>query len=353
MKDFLELRIKEIIPETADAATYLLENISGQPVHYQAGQFLTLLLEHNGRELRRSYSLSSAPEIDPDLAITIKRVTNGEVSRYLLDTLKAGDVIRSLYPAGRFTLQTDARYQRDIFLFGAGSGLTPLYSILKTILRQEPQSRVILINSNKNPRNALFWQPVNNLAVQFPQQFKCIHLFSDPAPGSGQYPVRLNISLVQQLVNENLSFDRNQAQFFVCGPPFYMRMVRMALIFMEFREEVIHREHFVTEPLKIAQPQPTQAATAKPVQLIYRHQTYTIEVPPGQFILKAALNNGIQLPYSCQGGLCSTCAGKCKQGKVKMMINEVLTDREVAEGWVLTCVAYPLSEDVIIEIPSV
>lgn len=352
MKDYLKFRIKKVIPETADAATYLLENIDGLPVPYQAGQFLTLLLHHNGRELRRSYSLSSASGIDPYLAITIKRVPNGEVSRYLLDTLQEGDVIQSLYPAGRFTLQTDPGNRRDIFMFGAGSGLTPLYALLKTVLLQEPLSRITLINSNRNERTALFWWPIEQLAAQYPAQLRCINLLSDPDPASGKYPVRLNIGLVQQLVTENLHFDRAQARFFLCGPPFYMRMVRMGLIFMEFPEEAIHREHFVTKPVKVIESV-VQDTSVKSVQLIYRNQNYQLAVPGNQFILKAALRNGIQLPYSCQGGMCSTCAGKCVKGEVKMKLNEVLTDKEVADGWVLTCVAYPVSAEVIIEMPTI
>jgi ring-1,2-phenylacetyl-CoA epoxidase subunit PaaE len=353
MTDLLELRIKKIIPETADAITLLLENTSGEPISYQSGQFLTFIITMAGRELRRSYSISSAPGIDPDIAVTIKRVENGEVSRYLLTHLKEGDILQSLPPAGRFTLATHPDNQRDIFLIGAGSGITPLFSLLKTTLVQEPKSKITLIDVNRNENTTLFREPINQLTGQYPWQFTLIHLFGDPLPHSHSYPQRLNIGLLQQLIQQHLTFDRTKAKFYVCGPSTFMRMVRMTLIFMEFAEDQIHREIFVTYPLPAAKtPLPSNLYPSR-ATIRYQQHEHSIFVYPGQTILKAALANGIQLPYSCQGGVCSTCAAKCTQGAVQMTTNEVLTDKDQAEGWILTCTAYPLSEEVTIQIGNV
>jgi ring-1,2-phenylacetyl-CoA epoxidase subunit PaaE len=350
MKDFLELKVKKIIRETAYAITLELENTDGQPIDYQSGQFLTFLLNIHGKELRRSYSLSSAPQIDKNLAVTISRVVNGEVSRYLIDNLKEGDILTALYPAGRFTLQTDASLQRDIFMIGAGSGITPLFSMLKTALKEEPKSRLTLIDSNKNENTALFWQQLKTLATQYQSRLKTIHLLSDPLPASNQYPVRLNIALLEKLINENLTYTKALAQFFVCGPPHFMRMVRMTLIFMGFQGDNIHKENFVTEALKESAGPVSTDTSPKIVTILYKKKQYAVEVPPHTSILKAALNQGIQLPYSCMGGMCSTCSGICKSGNVHMAINEVLTDKEVAQGWILTCVAFPTTDDVLVEI---
>ncbi len=347
----LSLRIKQIIWETTEAITLVLENTGTQAITYQAGQFLTLLVTMHGAAQRRSYSLSSAPGIDQDLLITIKRVTNGEVSRYLIDHVREGQVIQSLPPAGRFTIQTNPEAQRDIFLIGAGSGVTPLFSLLKTVLRAEPKSSITFINCHRNEHTALFWQPINALAAQYPAQLRCIHLFSDPTPDTLAYRGRLTISRLEELVHKNLKFDRQQARFYLCGPSDFMRIARMALTYLQFRGEQIRQEYFVTEPLP-AVGVPPQSTFTSQVTVHLGGKSHTFPVQSNEFILKAALERGIQLPYSCQGGRCSACAGICREGNVKMAINEVLTDRDVAAGWTLTCTGYPASGKVEIEIPT-
>jgi ring-1,2-phenylacetyl-CoA epoxidase subunit PaaE len=324
----------------------VLENINGEPIAYQSGQFLTFLLTIGGRELRRSYSLYSSPGIDPDLMVSITRVVNGEVSRYLIEHLKEGNILRSLYPAGRFVLDSKPEQSWDIFLIGAGSGMTPLFSILKTALHTETASHITLIDSNKNESTALFWKQLQDLARQYSGQLTSIHLFSDPLPSSHQYPVRLNISLLEKLVNQHLKYERSAVQFYICGPSDFMRMVRMTLIFMGFAEDSIHKENFITQAQSEITLSRYENISTLPVQLFFRNQSYLLQVPPHTSILKAALSQGIGLPYSCMAGMCATCSAKCTSGHAKMAINDVFTDKEVAQGMILTCVAYPLSADV-------
>jgi ring-1,2-phenylacetyl-CoA epoxidase subunit PaaE len=282
--------------------------------------------------------------------VSITRVVNGEVSRYLIDHLKAGDILKSLYPAGRFTLESKPELSRDIFLIGAGSGMTPLFSILKTALQTEIASHITLINSNKNEQTALFWKQLQHLTLQYSGQLRSIHLFSDPLPSSHQYPVRLNISLLENLVYEELKYSTSEAQFYVCGPSDFMRMVRMTLIFMGFAEDSIYKENFITQAQSEITLSRYENTSTLPVQLLFRNQSYLLQVPPHTSILKAALSQGIRLPYSCMAGMCATCLGTCTSGLAKMAINDVLTDKEVAQGLILTCVAYPLSADVTIVI---
>lgn len=349
MKEYLELRIKRIIRETKEAITLILEPVDGREVKYKAGQFLTLLISKGGKEIRRSYSLSSTPGIDEALAITIKRVVNGEVSRYLMDHLKEEDILHCLPPAGRFTLETQTDIRRDIFLIGAGSGITPLFSILKDLLQHEPQSHCILIKSDTNENTVLFSDQISKLASQYAGRFTYYPLYSNPAPQPGSYPSRLNIGLLQNLISQYLEYDKALAQFYVCGPSTFMRMVRMTLTFMEFRQEQIHQEIFVTEELPETALPVFEDTSPKTIELLYKQKKYVLESPYNQSILKTALANRIQLPYSCAGGVCSTCAARCTHGKVHMTINKVLTNKEVAAGWVLTCVGYPITNEVTIE----
>jgi len=355
MSDLLHLRITRIQPEIVmgsrfDAASYYLESTDGRLVPHRAGQFLTLILNQAGHEVRRSYSLSSTA--DEPLRLTIKRVENGQISRHLLDTVRVGDVLTSLPPAGRFVLDHDT--PGDLVLIGAGSGITPLFSLLKQALRTEPDRRVTLLYSNRTDRTILFRDELNDLHRQYADRFRLIHLLSNPAHELADRhgtvrTGRLNNVMLETLLPELIGpADPASVQFFVCGPADYMRMVQFTLVFSGIAARQIRRENFVVEPVTLAPP-PVHAVD-RTVLLRYRGQSVEIAVPAYKSILQAALDEGVPLPYSCRGGRCSTCAARCTAGAVHMTINDVLTERDLAEGWILTCTGYPASNGVVIDV---
>ncbi|ACU57876.1 ferredoxin--NADP reductase [Chitinophaga pinensis] len=346
---YIHLRIREVIAETADTFTYRLETVDGQPLHYQPGQFITLLIYLHGTEYRRSYSFSSTPGIDPYPSVTVREKQNGEISRHILRDWKVGDKITALLPSGRFTLPAHSKTPRDIFLLGAGSGITPLYSILKDVLHHEPTAHVKLVYSNRSEQRTIFHQQLQALKAQFPEQLHIIHLYSSEPP---DHIIRRlgNLSL-EPLVQQQLRYHKQDAQFFVCGPPEYMRMALLTLTFMGFEEEQLHKENFVvnTAP-QLARIGVPDDASRKDVTIHFRGGVHQLSLPGNRNILAAALEQGIAIPYSCKGGVCGSCTARCTKGKVWMALNEVLTDKEVEQGFVLTCTGYAASAAVVIEL---
>ncbi|SFD27777.1 ring-1,2-phenylacetyl-CoA epoxidase subunit PaaE [Chitinophaga sp. CF118] len=345
---YLRLHIVEVIHETADAFTYRLEDSTGKPLNYQAGQFLTLLITLHGTEYRRSYSFSTTPGVDPLPAITIREKENGEISRYILRNWKAGDIVTAIQPSGRFTLGTTIDRPRDIFLFGAGSGITPLFSLLKQILYYEPETHVKLVYSNTSQERTIFHRQLQTLEAQFGERLHIMYFFSNENISPYR---RLSNILLEPLVKEQMRFNKTDAQFFVCGPPDYMRMIILTLTFMGFAEDQLHKENFVvnTSP-QLARMGTPEDKTVKEVLLKTNKGEYQLLVPGNMTILNAALAKGIPLPYSCRGGVCGSCTAHCSEGKVWMAWNEVLTDKEIAQGLVLTCTSYPVSASLRIEI---
>ncbi len=337
----LRLKVEAIKWETSDTATFYLSNAASEKVSYQAGQFITLVFTHHRTEIRRSYSLSSSPGEDL-LAITVKRIENGEISRFLLTKTKVGDVWDALPPAGKFVV-SDAISPKDIFYFAAGSGITPVYGHIKHILSFAGMSKLTLIYSSRNAQMTIFYDELNNLAASHPERLTIIYLFSD----AGLDRKRLNNELVTDLVNQHLQYAKEKADFFICGPFVYMRMVRLTLIYMGFADAQVRKENFVLETVTV----PTDIKNFPPrtVKLLFKQTEYDLPVGENQTILQAALQNNIALPYSCKAGICSSCTALCKSGKVEMAVNDVLTDTDLKHGWILTCTGHPVSDDVVVE----
>jgi len=334
----LRLKVEAIKWELPDTATFFFSDGSGKSIHYKAGQFITLVFDHRNEEIRRSYSLSSSPD-EELLSITVKRITNGEISRFLLTKVKQGDILNAVEPAGRFII-TDYEKEKDVFLFAAGSGIVPIFSQLKYILKRQGKGGLVLIYSNQNQQSVLFKNELDDLAKKHPQRFKIIHLLSSEGN-------RLNNLTVEQLVRKNITFSLAKAEFYTCGPFAYMRMIRLTLLFMGLEPGQIRKENFVLETIPV-----TQTLINFPprnVRIHFKNETYDLVVGENQSILQAALQNNIQLPYSCRVGDCSTCAAICKSGKVAMVKNDVLTDADLAAGWILTCTGHPVTDDVVIE----
>ncbi|MBC7892374.1 MAG: ferredoxin--NADP reductase [Sphingobacteriaceae bacterium] len=344
MQEILTLCVRAIRPEAPEVATYFLESTDGQAVSYRAGQFLTLLFDFQGHEVRRSYSLSSAPGVDAELAITVKRIVNGEVSRYLFDHLHVGDTLRALPPSGRFVL--DEETTGDLLLIAAGSGITPLFSILKSVLATQPSRPVILIYASRDDRNTIFLNEINALADRHPARLTV--LYQRSAEGQRLNNQRLERLVLNHLRGPRAKQERLATRGYLCGPEEFMRMARITLLFMGFHADQIRREQFVIEAPP-APPVPTLSTPSR-VTLLFREKTHILDVPAGEYLLTAALAAGIPLPYSCRGGRCSACAARCTAGRVAMRINDVLTARDLAEGWVLTCTGYAESEAVTLEV---
>ena len=334
----LQLRVENIKWELPDAATFYLAEISGKNIGYKAGQFITLVFDHHHEEIRRSYSLSSSPA-EQLLSITVKRIANGEISRYLLTKIKPGDILNAVEPAGRFVI-TNFEEEKDIFLFAAGSGIVPIFSQLKHLLSHPFKGSVTLVYSNQNKSSILFRNDLQSLSEQHSGRFKIIHLLSSEGK-------RLTNQSLEKLVNENMKYSPEKAEFYTCGPFDYMRMIRLTLLYMGIGAGQIRKENFVLETIPVSTV--PMSYPPKTVKVHFNGEAYDFKVGENQSILQAALQNNIPLPYSCRVGDCSTCAAVCQSGKVEMVKNNVLTDADLAAGWVLPCTGHPVTDDVVVE----
>jgi ring-1,2-phenylacetyl-CoA epoxidase subunit PaaE len=322
-----------------------LEPLNGQQPVFKAGQFLTLVFSLNGKELRRSYSVYSSPVVDEPLAIAVKLVENGEISRFLHHQLKVGDIVKVAEPNGLFFYEPEPEIKRTVFLFAAGVGITPLLSILKTALVAEKHTKIVLIYSSRSAEETLFIAELTNWQQIYPDRFTLIHLFSN---SKNLLRARLNGFLVHDLIKEHLSFAKEDALFYTCGPVDYMDVCRISILGAGYLPHQVKRETFVLPEDEIDEDDTTEKVVDKStysVNLIFQGETHHLEVPYPKRILDVALAHKIKIPYSCSGGVCSTCAATCISGGVRMDYNEVLTDDEIARGRVLVCTGHPTEND--------
>lgn len=338
--EILQWKVIEVVPETPDTRTYVLEEASGKPVTWDAGQSLTFLFIHHEHEIRRSYSICTAPGIDKHIAITVKKKENGEISRHILNTWQPGTLVNSLPPAGRFIIDTDPAQKRQIWFIAAGSGMAPILALIKKALYHEPESHLTLIYQNHDERNIIYQQTLQQLARQYAHRFTRIDLLSNPIDPEAR-PGRLNNWLLEKLVTTNLK-QQTTSIFYTCGPEPFMRMVQFTLRVLGFREDQLRKEHFVIAPIR--KPAFTMPSTAFNVVLQYARNTYQFTTAWPDTILQAAQRQGIALPYSCNTGRCATCAAHCRKGSVTMSNNEVLTDKDLQAGLVLTCTGYAAAD---------
>jgi ferredoxin-NADP reductase len=333
----LSLRVDSIKWELPDTATFYLSPTTSERVSYKAGQFITLVFDHHEHEIRRSYSLSSSPDEDL-LAITVKRIDNGEISRFLQTKVKPGDILYAVQPAGRFLI-ADYEAEKDLFLFAGGSGIVPVFAQLKYILNRLGKSKLHLIYSSQSKASVIFANELNGLAECFPDRLNIIHMLSSDAR-------RLNNIVVEQTVNRLVHFERDDAEFYLCGPFPYMRMISLTLHFMGIADKQIRKENFVLETVPVTGTM--QTYPPKNIRINFGGEEHNLVEGENQSILQTALQNNIQLPYSCRHGICSACLAFCETGKVEMAKNEVLTEAELAAGWILTCTGHALTDDVVI-----
>lgn len=341
----LKLRIIEMTYCPGETLIIRFEPIDGEKPKYLAGQFLTLVFDVLGKEVRRSYSLCSSPDVDEPLSIAIKRVDNGEISRLLHHRTAVGDILTAVEPNGRFNYAPELQKQRTVFLFGAGVGITPLFAIVKTALIREKQSKVILVYSTRSIAETLFYEELNVLQAQYPDRFKIVYVMST---SQNLLMARLNGELIERLVKENLEFDKADVLLYTCGPVDYMDVCRITLLNLGFEQDQIKRETFVLPEDEVDEDDATEKVVKHTntynVVLNFKNNIYTIAVPYNKTILDVALENKINLPYSCHAGICSTCTANCTKGGVEMDYNEVLMDDEIAAGRVLVCTGHPTEE---------
>jgi len=336
-----QLRVIKVTKQPSEVIKIDFETLNDEPFVYEAGQFLTLVFDVNGKELRRSYSFCSAPQVDEPIAIAVKLVENGEISRLLHHQLSIGDIVQAAKPNGLFVYQPLGDIKRTVFLFGAGVGITPLFSILKTALLSETESKIVLIYSSRSAEDTLFLTEIAAWETKHPDRLKVIHLFSN---SKNLLRARLNGFLINLLVKEQLDFDRKDALFYLCGPYDYMDVCKITLLGAGFKPEQVKREVFIVPEDEIDEDDTTEKVkdtNTYSVILHFKGNVHHLSIPWPKRILEVALANKIDLPYSCSGGVCSTCAATCTAGGVRMDYNEVLTDDEVANGRVLVCTGHP------------
>ncbi len=339
---FITLRIKHIITETADTRSFILAHESGKGISYVAGQFLTFVFKkNNGEETRRNYSISSSPVLNEPLQITVKRIANGEFSRKLIDTAKEGDVLTTIGASGFFTLPANMGSYDQLVFFAAGSGIAPVFSLIKTVLHAHPAIHIVLIYSNHSVEKAIFYQQLNNLQKQFPDRFQIEFLFSN---ATSVLHKRLGIHLLEKLLHQHVHSSLQRQLFYLCGPFEYMRMITIVLKNNGVTASHIRKEIFIIEKPYYKPEPPDKESHTVSLTILQRDFSFQTQYP--DTILQTAKALKIQLPYSCESGQCGTCAATCLSGKVWMSHNDVLTDEEVAKGRVLTCTGYATGGDV-------
>lgn len=360
--EFIPLTIREIRQETPEAVSILFEYPAGkkEAFSFKPGQYLTIKWKSGGQEHRRSYSISSVPE-DPYIAITVKEVSKGMVSPILAREVKPGDQLEVMIPEGRFVADFNPDKKRIIFLMGAGSGITPLMSILRTALETEPKSVVVLLYGSRSETQIIFKSDLDQLAEKYKGQLYVYHTLSKPDDGGflksifgkkkSEWPgLKGRISPKHILdVFAKHPQTKEPSIFYLCGPGDFIQMAERTLQSSGIQEEMIKKEFFTPpsseHPTTHIGESVKHTGKSSTVTVHLRGETITIQVAD-QTILDTLLDQGYDAPYSCHSGACATCMAKVTQGKVEMDACFALNDQEIANGYVLSCQSHPTTSTV-------
>lgn len=338
------LTIHRIIEETPDAKTFILEKEGERIYEYKAGQFLTFNFKGITGDQRRSYSISSSPLLKEPLSITVKRVENGEFSRYFIDHAKVGDVLQCAGVGGLFTLPEEIENYNQLFFLAAGSGITPVYSLIKTALQQAPTLSIVLIYSNRSAQQTIFYHALQELATKNRGRLKIDFLFST---SNNILKSRLNNSLLSSMLDDYLNTTKEKTLAYICGPIEYLDTVNITLLTDGIPKTNIRKEIFTSFTPEIVELPPDTLPHKVRIKLKNRITEMTVQHPVS--ILHQAMKEGIALPYSCESGQCGSCAARCTNGHVWIAYNEILTERELNQGLILTCQGFPYGGDVELE----
>lgn len=339
--DLYEIQIAGIVQETSDSRSFILgipESLR-ETFRYRAGQFFTFEVPFEGMLLRRCYSVSSSPDVDAWPKVTVKRVPDGRISNWFNDELKVGDTIKVLAPEGRFVLR-DGSAERPLFLFGAGSGITPVISLMKSALVRTNR-KIKLVYANRDKDSIIFRDELNLLLERFPGRAEIFH----------HLDIDRGFMKVEDVAREIAGFE--QAEFYTCGPGPFMDTVELGLEQAGIQRESRSFERFVSpvdpdrrEDLPTIE-KASEGGDGAPKTFRFSFENETHEVPyiPGTTLLESAEKAGLKPPSSCLDGYCGCCMALKKTGKVTMGSREALTDDDIERGWILTCQSRPSDDE--------
>jgi ring-1,2-phenylacetyl-CoA epoxidase subunit PaaE len=350
MPNFLKLIVKEVKRETKDAVSILFNVPEELKPNYTfiAGQYINIRLTLDNTEIRRAYSICSAPG-SGELRIAVKAVKDGAFSQFANSKLKAGDVLEVGKPEGKFIFEPEIDRQKNYIGFVAGSGITPVLSIIKSVLKNEPKSSFVLVYGNKTPEETIFHQELHELQLQYVGRL-FVHFVYSQANVENTLFGRIDKSTVNYALNtkhSTLKFDK----FYLCGPEEMINTVSTVLKEKNVKESAIKFELFTSS----SQENPIKESLSghSKITVMVDNEETTFEMSQKQSILDAALKQGIDAPYSCQGGICSSCLARVTEGAAEMKKNSILTDSEIAEGLILTCQAHPTTATIRVDYDDV
>ena len=351
---FHTLTVKEVRSETADCVSLAFdvpENLQSEFV-FEQGQNITIKKEIDGEEIRRSYSICSAP-FEKELRVAVKKVDGGKFSTYANSTLKAGDALDILPPTGRFNTKLQVTNHKQYLAFAAGSGITPVISIIKTTLQAEPASSFTLVFGNRGRHSIIFFEELEGLKNKYLNRFNFINILSREKTDAPINSGRIDLNKLTEL-NKLVDY-KNTDEFFICGPEEMIFCVKEFLEASGIAQKKIHFELFTTPGQKqssvvsressVKSGDPSSKITVK---LDGRSFDFDLGFN-GQNILDAALKQGADLPFACKGGVCCTCKAKLLEGEVEMDVNWGLEHEEVEQGFILTCQSHPVTEKVVVD----
>jgi ring-1,2-phenylacetyl-CoA epoxidase subunit PaaE len=355
---FHELSIKKVSPEAAGsvAITFDIPSESLEKFHFEPGQFLTLRADVNGQDVRRNYSISS-PRSQflkrGELEIGIRPVEGGVFSNWAATQLKVGDTIKVMPPEGRFTIKKPRAIHR--VGFAAGSGITPILSIAATTLEEQTESKFTLIYGNRRMSSVMFNEALQDLKDRFPGRFTMIHILSQQAQEVDLLQGRIDADKIKSIINALLP-AKSMDEVFICGPEAMIEVTEKALIDSGVPANRVHSERFTTSASQAhkvqadidASKQKTASAKSVHMTIVLDGKEHEVALSPDEHVLDAALNAGLDLPFSCKAGVCSTCRCKVTQGEVTMDKNFTLEADEMAQGFALSCQARAATQKLVI-----
>jgi len=350
MSSFYKLHIKEVKRETPSAISVAFTIPSELQSAYKfiAGQYINLKLTLDGKEIRRAYSICSSPN-SGELRIAIKSVKNGHFSKFANENLTSGDILEVGQPEGKFTFEPSVERQKNYAAFVAGSGITPVMSILQSVLENEPNSSFVLVYGNKNPEETIFHNQLHELQLKYVGRFFLHYVYSQTKVENELFGRidKSNINFVLNNKHKEKEFDK----FYLCGPEEMINLATTVLKEHNVADKNIKFELFTTSSTENTEASSHEGHTK--ITVLVDDEETTFEMSQKQTLLEAALKQGIDAPYSCQGGICSSCLARISKGTAEMKKNSILTDKEVASGLILTCQAHPTSNEIFVDFDDV